>query len=134
MKRRNGVTKGAGIVFESEETLQRATGRCSGPRMLRVLQSQIDSYRAEIEKLFAQHRRKRASKSYSTCLSRHLSSGTGLFPTSISRGGRIGGHAKLPESPASKSSRCFISTIQIAESMGLKGEFRQWEDLLRVGE
>jgi len=26
--------------------------------------------------------------------------------------------------------RCVSSTFQIAESMGFKGEFRQWEDLL----
>ena len=30
--------------------------------------------------------------------------------------------------------RCVISTFQVAESMGFKGEFRQWEYLLRVGE
>ena len=30
--------------------------------------------------------------------------------------------------------RCVISTFQIAESMGFKGEFRQWEDLLRIGD
>jgi hypothetical protein len=30
--------------------------------------------------------------------------------------------------------RCVISTFQIAESMGFKGEFRQWEHLLRIGE
>ena len=29
--------------------------------------------------------------------------------------------------------RCVISTFQIAESIGFKGDFRQWEDLLRVG-
>ena len=29
--------------------------------------------------------------------------------------------------------RCVISTSRIAESMGFKGEFRQWEHLLRVG-
>ena len=29
--------------------------------------------------------------------------------------------------------RCVISTFQIAESMGFKGEFRQWEQLLRLG-
>lgn len=29
--------------------------------------------------------------------------------------------------------RCVISTFQIAESMGFKGDFRQWEYLLRVG-
>jgi hypothetical protein len=30
--------------------------------------------------------------------------------------------------------RCVISTFQVAESMGFKGEFRQWEHLLRVGD
>jgi hypothetical protein len=30
--------------------------------------------------------------------------------------------------------RCVISTFQIAESLGFKGEFRHWEDLLRVGD
>jgi hypothetical protein len=30
--------------------------------------------------------------------------------------------------------RCVISSFQIAESMGFKGDFRQWEDLLRVGD
>ena len=29
--------------------------------------------------------------------------------------------------------RCVISTFQVAESMGFKGDFRQWEHLLRVG-
>ena len=29
--------------------------------------------------------------------------------------------------------RCVISTFQIAESMGFKGDFGQWEDLLRIG-
>jgi hypothetical protein len=30
--------------------------------------------------------------------------------------------------------RCLISTFQVAEGMGFKGEFRQWEDLLRIGD
>jgi hypothetical protein len=30
--------------------------------------------------------------------------------------------------------RCLISTFQIAESMGFKGDFRQWEELLRIGD
>ena len=29
--------------------------------------------------------------------------------------------------------RCLISTFQVAESMGFKGDYRQWEDLLRIG-
>ena len=30
--------------------------------------------------------------------------------------------------------RCVISRFQIAERIGFKGDFRQWEGLLRVGE
>jgi hypothetical protein len=30
--------------------------------------------------------------------------------------------------------RCVISSFKIAESMGFKGHFRQWEELLRVDE
>jgi hypothetical protein len=30
--------------------------------------------------------------------------------------------------------RCVISSFRIAESMGFKGDFRQWEDLLRIGD
>ena len=30
--------------------------------------------------------------------------------------------------------RCVISSFEIAGSLGLKGEFRHWEDLLRVGD
>ena len=30
--------------------------------------------------------------------------------------------------------RCVIASFQVAESMGFKGEFRQWEDLLRIGD
>ena len=43
--------------FVSGQALTRAKSRLAlaRARMLRVLQSQIDSYRAEIEKLFAQH-------------------------------------------------------------------------------
>ena len=30
--------------------------------------------------------------------------------------------------------RRVISTFQVAESMGFNGDFRQWEDLLRIGD
>jgi hypothetical protein len=30
--------------------------------------------------------------------------------------------------------RCVISSFQVAESMGFRGDFRQWEDLLRIGD
>jgi hypothetical protein len=33
-----------------------------------------------------------------------------------------------------KVERCVISSFQIAESMGFKGEFRQWQELLRIGD
>ena len=29
--------------------------------------------------------------------------------------------------------RCVLATFRVAESMGFKGEFRQWEQLLRIG-
>ena len=29
--------------------------------------------------------------------------------------------------------RCLISTFKVAESIGFKGDFRQWEELLRIG-
>ena len=30
--------------------------------------------------------------------------------------------------------RCVIASFQLAESMGFKGEFHQWEHLLRIGD
>jgi hypothetical protein len=30
--------------------------------------------------------------------------------------------------------RCVISSFQVAESLGFKGDFRQWEHLLRIGD
>jgi hypothetical protein len=30
--------------------------------------------------------------------------------------------------------RCVISSFQVAESLGFKSDFRQWEELLRVGD
>jgi hypothetical protein len=30
--------------------------------------------------------------------------------------------------------RCVISTCQVAQSLGFKGDFRQWEHLLRIHE
>ena len=30
--------------------------------------------------------------------------------------------------------RCVISSFQLAESMGFKGDFRQWEHLLRIAD
>ena len=33
-----------------------------------------------------------------------------------------------------REERCVISTFRITESMGFKGDFRQWEELLRIGD
>ena len=30
--------------------------------------------------------------------------------------------------------RCVIASFQVAESMGFKGDFRQWQELLRIGD
>ena len=30
--------------------------------------------------------------------------------------------------------RCVISTFQVAERLGFKGDFRQWQELLRIGD
>ena len=54
----------------------------------------------------------------------------------------VGGHGQASPSPQTATlpksgkqiERCVISTFRIAESMGFKGEFRQWEDLLRIGD
>ena len=55
---------------------------------------------------------------------------------------QVGGHGQASPSPQTatlpKSSeeieRCVIASFRFAESMGFKGEFRQWEHLLRVGD
>ena len=41
--------------------------------------------------------------------------------------------ATLPKS-SEEIERCVIASFRIAESMGFKGDFRQWEDLLWIGE
>jgi hypothetical protein len=54
-----------------------------------------------------------------------------LYRTFINLEGRIGERAKLPGSPASKSSDV-LSRHSKSPSLGFKGDFRQWEDLLRL--
>jgi hypothetical protein len=51
------------------------------------------------------------------------------------------GRAGNTDSPANRAGkgtknieRCVISTFQVAESMGFKGDFRKWEHLLRIGD
>ena len=48
----------------------------------------------------------------------------GEIPTPCERAGKSG---KAIE-------RCVISTFQVAGSLGFKGELRQWDELLRIGE
>ena len=44
-------------------------------------------------------------------------------------------HTFLPfRQQASKSSGASSATFQVAESMGFKGDFRQWEHLLLIGD
>jgi hypothetical protein len=40
---------------------------------------------------------------------------------------RLGGCGKPIE-------RCLISSFQVVESLGVKGDLRQWEHLLRIGD
>jgi hypothetical protein len=58
-----------------------------------------------------------------TYFNRHPSNATDSFLISISPGGSIGGRAKLPGSPASKSNAASISTFRVAESMGFRASF-----------
>jgi hypothetical protein len=57
-----------------------------------------------------------------------------LSVTSIKREGNSDERAKQRQVRQKQIERCVISIFRIAESMGFKGEFRQWEDLLRIGE
>ena len=53
----------------------------------------------------------------------------------------VGGHGQASPSPQTatlpKSSeeieRCVIASLRVAESMGFKGDFRQWGHTLRIG-
>ena len=49
-------------------------------------------------------------------------------------GENIVGGAKQPRKSGKQIERCVIASFQIAESMGFKGDFQQWEELLRVGD
>ena len=60
-------------------------------------------------------------------------SATNFCPTSINPGESIGEQETAVKS-GKQIERCVISTFQIAESMGFKGDFREWEDLLRIGD
>jgi hypothetical protein len=53
-----------------------------------------------------------------------------LFPTSISPGG-IPRTCETAGKSVKQIERCVIGAFRIAESMGFKGDFREWEDLLR---
>ena len=57
-----------------------------------------------------------------------------FLPTSISPEESIGEHAKLPESRARKSSGTSSQASGSPKAWDSKGEFRQWQDLLRIGD
>ena len=42
--------------------------------------------------------------------------------------------AKPPKKSGKQIERCVMASFQIAESMSFRGEFRQWQDLLRIGD
>ncbi len=54
-----------------------------------------------------------------------------LFLTFIRHEGNIGERAKLPESPASKSSGASFQRFHVAESMGLRANFADSNTLLQ---
>ena len=51
----------------------------------------------------------------------------------ISPAGSLVEHAKLPGKSSEEIERCVIATFRVVESMGFKGGFRHWEELLRIG-
>jgi hypothetical protein len=53
-------------------------------------------------------------------------------PLSVSKGGPA--NFETAGKSGKQIERCVIATFRIAESMGFKGDFRQWEHLLRVGD
>lgn len=73
-------------------------------------------------------------KSYWPYFNRHPSNATDLLPTSIRAGGNTGERAKLPGKSGKQIERCVISTFWVAESLGFKGDIREWQELLRIGD
>ena len=59
---------------------------------------------------------------------------TNLRPTSIGLAGNTDQFASGAGKSGKQIERCVISSFQVAESIGFKGDFRQWEDLLRIGD
>ena len=53
-------------------------------------------------------------------------------PLSVSKGGPA--NFETAGKSGKQIERCIIASFRIAESMGFKGEFRQWEGLLRIGD
>jgi hypothetical protein len=54
--------------------------------------------------------------------------------TSTGRARNTGQPANGQAKSGKQIERCVISTFQVAESMGFKGDFRQWQHLLRIGD
>jgi hypothetical protein len=55
-------------------------------------------------------------------------------PSTIGRAGNTGQLANVPERAQADPALHHLASFQVAESMGFKGDFRQWEHLLRIGE
>ena len=53
-----------------------------------------------------------------------------VFPPPIMREG----NTDEPGKSSKRIERCVVASFRIAASMGLKGEIRQWKDLLRIGD
>ena len=79
------------------------------------------------------NRPERLSKDYSPYFSRHRSSGTALFPTCYQARREYRRTCEAAGKSGKQIERCVIASFRVAESMGFKGGFRHWEELLRIG-
>jgi hypothetical protein len=59
---------------------------------------------------------------------------TSSWLTSTGRAGNTGQLASVAGKGGKQIERCVISTFQVAENIGFKGDFRLWEHLLRIGD
>jgi hypothetical protein len=59
---------------------------------------------------------------------------TGLSPICISPGGKYRHACQTAGKSDKQIERCIIASFWVAESMGFKGDFRQWEHLLLIGD
>jgi hypothetical protein len=60
--------------------------------------------------------------------------GTALQRTSTNPAENYRRASETASKSGKRIERCVISTFQIAESLVFRGDFRQWEHLLRIGD